>query len=452
MKVVSCYLSVVGKFFASAFIVLAFISAGFAQTTTVVSPDKAITEFDVNGLKVILKRRPSSPTVSAGLFTRGGVKNQTAENAGVENLTLSTAAESSKKFPREVLRKEMSRTGSVISAGMSYDFGVTSLTSTRQNFDRTWEIFTDVVLNPSFTPEDFQRVRELTLTGLRNQTISPDSFLESLEEKIVYAKHPYENDPGGTIETVGKLKIEDLQAYHKNLLQTSRLLLVIVGDLEPETLKKQITASFGKLVRGDYKEPATQRITFAQPTVDVTERSIPTNYIKGVFSAPSLIDSDYYAMRVAITILQSSVIQEVRTKRNLSYAPNAEMSNNAANTANIYVTANDANQSVSLMLNEIENLKKQEVSSDLSEVISDYFLTTYYFGQETNSAQVSELARYELIGGGWRNSLVFLDKIKQVTAKDIQTVSNKYMKNIRFVVVGNPAAINRSVFLTGAQN
>ncbi len=439
------------KFIVSVLILLSFVFANYAQTAAV-SPEKSITEFDINGLKVIVKRRPSSPTVSAGLFTRGGVKNQTAENAGIESLTLSTAAESSKKFPRNVLRKELSRTGSSIGAGANYDFGVISLSSTRQNFDRTWEIFTDVVLNPSFTPEDFQRVRDMTLTGLRNQSVSPDSFLGLQEEKIIYANHPYSIDPNGTIETVGRLKIEDLRAYHKNLLETSRLLLVIVGDLDPETVKKQITNSFGNLPRGKYKETVTQPITFAEPTVDVTERAIPTNYIKGVFSAPSLNDPDYYAMRVAMTILQSRVYQEVRTKRNLSYAPNAEMDEKAANTANIYVTANDANQSISLMLKEIEGLKKTEVAEEDFSGVPGFFLTTYYTAQETNAAQVAELARYELIGGGWRNSLNFLDKIKQVTAKDIKAVSNKYMKNIRFVVIGSPAAINRGIFLSGGQN
>jgi predicted Zn-dependent peptidase len=126
------------KFIFSAFLLLSFVFASYAQTAT--SPDKSITEFDVNGLKVIFKRRPSSPTVSAGLFTRGGVKNQTAQNAGIETLTLMTATEASAKFPRDVLRKELARTGSTISAGALYDFGIVSLSSTRQNFDKTWEI------------------------------------------------------------------------------------------------------------------------------------------------------------------------------------------------------------------------------------------------------------------------------------------------------------------------
>src|SRR5512141_2987198 len=43
-----------------------------------------VTEFEVNGLKVLVKRRAGSQTVAAGLFIRGGVENITASNAGVE--------------------------------------------------------------------------------------------------------------------------------------------------------------------------------------------------------------------------------------------------------------------------------------------------------------------------------------------------------------------------------
>ena len=60
------------------------------------------------------------------------------------------------------------------------------------------------------------------------------------------------------------------------------------------------------------------------------------------------------------------------------------------------------------------------------------------------------VARYELIGGGWRNSFQFLNRVREVKASDIQAVANKYIKNLRFVVVGNPASIDRTVFLQNA--
>ena len=102
------------------------------------------------------------------------------------------------------------------------------------------------------------------------------------------------------------------------------------------------------------------------------------------------------------------------------------------------------------MLGEIQDLKQNAVSEDTIAQMAGFFLTSYYLKQETNAAQVGQLAQYELIGGGWRNSLEFLDGIRKVKPADVQAVAQKYMKNLRFVAVGNPADIDRSVFL--AQN
>src|SRR6185369_12086956 len=90
-------------------ITVLFVGAGYSQTTqppprpltttpqaqaqqsiqSVVANQAAlVSEFDVNGLKVLLKRREGSLTVAAGLFIRGGAANINAENAGIETLML----------------------------------------------------------------------------------------------------------------------------------------------------------------------------------------------------------------------------------------------------------------------------------------------------------------------------------------------------------------------------
>jgi zinc protease len=420
----------------------------FAQVSANVAEQaKFVTEFNVNGLKVIVKKRAASPTVSANLFFRGGVRNVTSKDAGIENLLLSVASEGSKKFPRETMRKELARTGSGISGGAALDFSVLSLGSTRQNFERSWEIFTDVALNPEFSPEDFERIQSQLLTGLQSQNDDPENYLEVLKDKTIYANTPYANQPSGTIETVSALDTTKLRLYHKQMMQTSRMLMVIVGDVDADDLKIKITNSFGKLPRGNYVETPLAPIRFAAPSVNITARELPTNYIQGEFSAPNSGSPDYYAMNVAVKILQGQVFDEVRVKRNLSYAPNAEMGNLNANTGNISVTAVDANRSVSVMLNEIKKLQTELVDKQFLLGIKGGFLTSYYLGQETNSAQAAELARYELIGGGWRKSLIFLDEVNKITPEKVQTVAKKYMKNIRFIVLGNPASVNKEIFL-----
>ena len=365
---------------------------------------------------------------------------------------LSTAVEAGKNFPRQTVRRELSRLGSGISTAVTNDYSAVSIISTRQNFDRVWQIFADVMLNPAFADDDLKRNREQLLTRLREAEISPEGALDALQDRVLFAGHPYAADVNGTPATISSLTLDDIKAYHKKMMETSRLLLVFVGDLDAAELKARIEASFGKLPRGTYKDAPVPPLDFSKATVDVTPRNLPTNYIEGAFEAPSLASPDYYAMRVAMTILQSLVYQEVRVKRQLSYAPEARLNNMAANTGVISVTSTDANQSVSVMLDQIALLRTRRLNDDVISEVTGSFLTNYYLGQETSMAQVGELARYELIGGGWRNSFEFLNKIRAVSAEDIQNASAKYMKNIRFAVVGNQLSVNRSVFLKSQDN
>jgi predicted Zn-dependent peptidase len=420
-----------------------------AQPTTqslVAQQAALVSEFDVNGLKVLMKRREGSLTVAAGLFIRGGSSNINAQNAGIETLMLSAATEASAGFPRTRMRSELSRMGSVIGSSSNNDYSVLSLASTRMHFDRSWEIFTDIALRPSFTKEDVSLVQSRQVVSLSDDTDNPDVYLQKLQEKVAYAGHPYLNSTNGTPETVGKLTPEDLRAYHKKLMETSRLLLVIVGDLNVSEVKALVEASFGKLPRGNYKPEVVPPLAFDKSSVEVTPRELPTNYIQGLFTAPPLTSPDIYPMRIASSILRDRVFEEVRVKRNLSYAPDAFLRTQAANVGGLYVTAVDANQSIRVMLNEITRLQMEPVSADDIHAVVAQYLTTYYLGQETNAAQAGELAQYELIGGGWRNSIDFLDRLEAVTPADIQRVSQKYMRNIRFVVLGNPRSVDMNVF------
>ena len=421
----------------------------FSAQSVVAKQAALVSEFEVNGLKVLMKRREGSLTVAAGLFIRGGTANINAQNAGIETLMLSASTEASAGFPRERMRSELSRMGTVIGSSSNNDYSVLSLGSTRMHFDRSWQLFTDVVLRPSFTKEDVKLVQERMVVSLSDDTDNPDVYLQKLQDKIAYAGHPYLNSTSGTPETIAKLTPEDLRSYHTSLMQTSRLLLVIVGDLNVNEVRTLVESSFGKLPRGNYKPQVVPQLAFDKSSVEITPRELPTNYIQGLFAAPSLTSPDIYAMRVASSLLRDRVFEEVRVKRNLSYAPDAFLRTQAANVGGLYVTAVDANQSVRVMLSEIQRLQAEPVgATDIHAVVAQY-LTTYYLGQETNAAQAGELAQYELIGGGWRNSIDFLEKLMAVTPADIQRVSQKYMRNIRFVVLGNPRSVDTGVF-TGA--
>lgn len=423
-------------------IALCLIATARAQES---SPQ--ISEFTVNGLKVLVKPRPGTQTVAAGLFIRGGSANITVENAGLESLTLDLATEASMKFPRATFRREMSRTGSVIAFGINNDYSVLSLTSTRQHFDRSWAIFADTAINPAFDPEDFERVKRRRLTALADDEDTPDSFLSVLEARAVYTGHPYAAPPRGTTESVAKLTLDDVRRFHRQIMQTSRMLLVVVGGVTPEQIRQKVMAAFSTLPRGAYSRGPVRPLEFSEPSLSVTEREIPTNYVMGVFAAPPLSSPDIYPMRVLRSILHDRLFDRIRVQRNLSYAPEASLRSAAANTGYVYVTSTDANQSVQIMLEELGRLQREELSARQLTVLAQQFLTHYYVTQETNAAQAAELASYELNGGGWREAQDALTRLRAVTAADVKRVANTYLRNLQWIVLGNPRSIDRRTFL-----
>ena len=411
-----------------------------------------VTEFEVNGLKVLVKRRAGSQTVAAGLFIRGGAMNITAENAGIEALMLDCMSEASQNFPRERMRSELPSLGTSIGSGSNYDYSALTFGSTRRNFDRSWEIFTDVALHPTFAAEDFARVKSREIAAQSQSEDVPDSLLQTLQARVAFAGHPYFNDPQGTITSLNRITLEAVRRYHQQIMQTSRLLIVIVGDLDPQQIQKSIAASFGKLPRGDYRQPILPQLTFTSPTVDITSRNLQTNYVQGIFAAPPLTAPDIYPMRIASAVLRDRVYYEVRVRRNLSYAPNAFLNTQGANTGGIYVTAVNANQAVKVMLDEITRLQREPLAPDDISGIAQQYLTEYYLSQETGGAQVGELAKYELLGGGWRNSLGYLERLRAVTPADVQRVAKTYLRNLRFVVLGDPKSVDKRIFTTQSGN
>ncbi len=405
-----------------------------------------VTEFEVNGLKVLFKRREGSLTVAAGLFIRGGTRNINAQNAGIEDLMMTAAAEASGGFPRARMRSERARLGIQLGSSVTNDYSVLSLGSTRVNFDRSWEIFTDVVLRPAFVKEDVALLQSRIVSTLRDDTDDPDTYLQRLQERAAYAGHPYLNRAQGTAESMSRLTAEDLRAHHRKVMQTSQLLLVVVGDLDVNQLRTMVTAAFGKLPKGNYSTTPVPQLAFDRSSVEVTQRALRTNYIQGYFTAPPLTSRDIYPMRVASAILRDRIFEEVRSRRNLSYAPSAFLLSQGANVGGLYVTAVDANQTIRVMLEEVSRLQRDQVGDDDIQAVVAQFLTNYYLGQETNAAQAGELAEYELIGGGWRNSVEVIERVKSVTPAEVQAAAQKYMRNFRFVVLGNPQSIDRRVF------
>ena len=425
---------------------LTLIALALIVTPLSAQQRSAATKFDVAGIPVVFKPVRANDVVAVRLYLRGGSGNLTAANAGIENFMLETSTHGTTKYNKDAFNEKMVETGTSITSEAGYDYSTLALQGVRQHWNEAWDLFTQAALHPTFPASEVELVRGQLVDELKRIPDDPDTYLTYLADSSLYAGHAYGVRPGGTATSVGAISRDALAAWHRQRFTKENLLIVVVGNVTREDLVAKIRSSFGQLpARGGsaVRAAALRSIT---PDVLVVKRELPTNYISGYFSAPPPNSPDYPALRVATDILSDRLFEEVRTKRNLTYAVGAGLSNRAANRGSLYVTAVDPDTTLRVIFNEVRRLQREPLPpTTLAENVNT-FLTEFWISQQSNMGQAQQLGLFELLGGGYQNLDRFVDAVKRVTPADVQRVATRYMQHARFAVIGDPAKINRTLF------
>ena len=403
--------------------------------------DTATTSFEVNGLKVIHRRVTANEVVAANLYLLGGVSQVPANKSGLELLLLEASERGTKKYPREVLERKMARLGSAIVAAPSIDWTLVGVRSTVTAFDSTFAIFADRIMQPRLDSTEVETVRSTILSGVRQRGDDPEALLNSFSDSVAFAGHPYGLSPVGTERTITGLTLADLRNWQRTQMVTSRMLLVVVGDIPRAKLETMIRTTLGTLPRGEYKWAPPLVPAPRQSSLHTIARTLPTNYLQGYWVGPRADSKDYHPMRIAMAALGGRLFTEVRVKRNLTYAVNAPFVDRAVTAAGLYVTTTQPDSVLGIMRRELEAMKRGLIDPDGLRLLVQQFITEFFLDNETNSDQATFLARSQLYRGDWRLASGFVDELRKVTPEDIQRVSRQYLTGITMAYVGDPRRI-----------
>lgn len=413
--------------------------------TTTNQVKSTVKEFDVNGVKVILKPADNN-VVSAQLFITGGVTNYDLAKQGIENLTLTVLADAgSKKYPKDEYHYVMERKGIHVQGSTSYDYSLLSLRTLSGNWNQAWDIFSDVILNPSWDAQSFEQNKGQIVNALKQNESDPDNFLNDYTLRRLYKGKRYEKSPAGTPASVAALTIDDVKNHWTKIAKHKKMMLVVVGKIGEDDLRNKVAASLAKLPAGVADPFVTNPVAIDVASINVEEREIATNYMRGVFSAPPRGSRENMAMRMAMAMLSERLFVEIRTKRNLSYAPSASLSSMFDPYSSIYVTTTKPNDAVQVMTDEIRKVKREGFNEKEFKAQKEGFLTGYYMNQETNEAQAITLGINELIGG-WEKAETFKDDIYSLTLDEVNAVFRKYANALNWYYLGKKADMDENLF------
>lgn len=404
------------------------------------------TSFDVSGVHVILRQNNANNVVAANLYLLGGARQVTDGNAGIEPILLDVSERGTQRYPKSALRRAMSRLGSEIVVAPSADWTMFGIRSSTEVFDSTWAIFADRVMRPTLAKSEVSLVKAQYLSGIRQRRDDPDALAGYLADSITFVGHPYAVSVGGNERSLQAVDSATLRDYHRTQLVTSRMLLVVVGNIDRAHIERLVSQSIGQLPAGSYKWTAPPRVPELQTALVIERRQLPTNYILGYYSGPLANGRDYQALRVATSVLTGRMFAEIRTRQNLTYDVHAPFIDRAATAGGLYVSTVAPDTTLKLMRAAILDLQQGMLDPAGLRQLEEQFITEYFLDNETNAAQADFLARSELYEGSYKEADRFVDELKRVTPEDVQRVARKYMKGFRFAYVGDPSKLNARTF------
>lgn len=405
-----------------------------------------VTEFNVNGLKVLFK--PSEKqTVCAIMFFKGGTANYKEQQQGIEYFALNAASEcGTAKYSKDDFKDKADKYGINMGGNSGYDYGYISMSCVKPYWSEGWDLFSETVNNPVFDEKEAGLLQQKIIASLKMQESTPDNTLNKMSMLDVFKGTRYASFPEGTVESVSAMTQADIQAYYKQLLNVNRMLLVVAGNLTKEEVKSKVESAFSQLPSGAIQPtPASSDFRISANSLNVQNRPLATNYIQGIMGAPKATTQDFFAYRLGIRILNEKLFEEIRTKRNLSYAPQAYVIPDFLPHATIYVTTTKPKDAVTVMVDEVKRLRNGGFTDTNLKDAKSQTTTGFYMGSESTFSNALSLGVNE-IKGSWKNFFEFLDKVNAVTLPQVQKVFADYADGIKWNYLGDESLADKEAF------
>ena len=190
-----------------------------------------------NGLKVLFVQREFLPILRMNLISNCGSFFDPTSKKGLVNLFSMMIDEGAGDYNALELSEEFDILGSSFSASCNHDNVFLSLRTLTENFERSLELFSTIILKPHFKDTDFQRERRKVEVKLIQQKDEPDELAYLAFESLVHGKNnPYAFPIIGSDDTIKKINIDEVVEFYKNYFTPDNSYLVVAGTITEQKL------------------------------------------------------------------------------------------------------------------------------------------------------------------------------------------------------------------------
>ena len=128
--------------------------------------------------------------------------------------------------------------GGMSNASTGYDDAHYYVLVPKDNFRESLALLTNIILSPSINPYEFEKEKSVVIDEIKQQNDQPDENLFNYFLSRVWNDHKYGKTILGTEKDVQKLKISDLEKFHKNFYNTRNCCISIAGNLSKKIFEE----------------------------------------------------------------------------------------------------------------------------------------------------------------------------------------------------------------------
>jgi zinc protease len=186
-----------------------------------------------NGLRVLLAERHDIPVVNFWLDVDAGYAADQFAAPGTARLASALLTGGTARRTALEISEEIHSLGAQLTAGSNLDISTVSLSALTSTLEEALDIFFDVILNPIFPEADFERQKQLQLSAIANEKVTPlQMALRALPPILFGSEHAYglPLTGSGYEDSVKRLSREDVARFHSTWFKPDNSTLIIVGD------------------------------------------------------------------------------------------------------------------------------------------------------------------------------------------------------------------------------
>ncbi len=407
-----------------------------------------------NGIKAIGTATDEIPIVALRLTINGGHKMDAYEptKSGLAALTASMINESTENYSSEQIQEELRKIGSSINVFGSNTSTTMTISSLKKNLPKTLELAEEILIRPAFNEDDFNRLKNQQLEGIKASRKNPSSIANLVFNRLMYGdEHIFSVPNTGIEETVDNISLEDVKNFYNSYYSPSISELVVVGDITQKEIDPQLEfLKSWKVVDVEIPElPKAKRsdktTVYMVDKVDAPQSEIRIGYITDMKYD---VTGDYYKSYLMNFPLggafNSRINLNLREDKGWTYGARSYFSSNdepGPYMASAGVKAIATDSSVVEFMKEITNYRENGITEAelafMRSAIGQRDARSY----ETPSQKASFLRRIN----HYNLDKSFVDEqnkiIDNISKKELNDLAKKYLQdeNLYILVVGDGA-------------